>query len=106
VLAAAAAVVLTIFGRLLDMLGMRVAEGASERIGTELRATMFERAMTRSPSTNGRKVTTMSRIIKPVMNRGESGWRRKSWAAGAGAATAAGAVGESSPPSPPRSLGG
>jgi ABC-type multidrug transport system fused ATPase/permease subunit len=48
VLAAAAAVTLTIIGGLLDMASLRVAEGASERIGTELRATMFERAMTRS----------------------------------------------------------
>jgi ABC-type multidrug transport system fused ATPase/permease subunit len=48
VMAAAAAVVLTIVGGLLDMASLRVAEGASERIGTELRTTMFERAMTRS----------------------------------------------------------
>jgi ABC-type multidrug transport system fused ATPase/permease subunit len=48
VLAAATAVILTILGGLLDMVSLRVAEGASERIGTELRTTMFERAMTRS----------------------------------------------------------
>jgi ATP-binding cassette, subfamily B, bacterial len=48
VLAAAAAVALTIIGGLLDMASMRVAEGAAERIGAELRTTMFERAMTRS----------------------------------------------------------
>jgi ATP-binding cassette subfamily B protein len=48
VLAAAAAVTLTIIGGLLDMASMRVAEGASERIGTALRTRMFERAMTLS----------------------------------------------------------
>jgi ABC-type multidrug transport system fused ATPase/permease subunit len=48
ILAAAAAVVLTIASGLLEMASMRVAEGASERIGTELRTRMFERAMTRS----------------------------------------------------------
>jgi ABC-type multidrug transport system fused ATPase/permease subunit len=47
-LAAAATVVLTTLDGLLDMATLRTAEGAAERIGTALRATMFERAMTRS----------------------------------------------------------
>jgi ABC-type multidrug transport system fused ATPase/permease subunit len=47
-LAAAATVVLTTVDGLLDMATLRTAEGAAERIGTALRATMFERAMTRS----------------------------------------------------------
>jgi ATP-binding cassette, subfamily B, bacterial len=48
VLAAAATVVLTTVDGLLDMATLRTAEGAAERIGTALRATMFERAMTLS----------------------------------------------------------
>ncbi len=48
VLAAAATVVLTTVDGLLEMATLRTAEGAAERIGTALRATMFERAMTRS----------------------------------------------------------
>jgi ATP-binding cassette, subfamily B, bacterial len=48
VLAGAATVVLTTVNGLLDMATLRTAEGAAERIGTALRATMFERAMTRS----------------------------------------------------------
>lgn len=48
VLAAAATVVLTVVDGLLEMATLRIAEGAAERIGAGLRATMFERAMTRS----------------------------------------------------------
>src|SRR3954447_26220528 len=48
VLAGAASVVLIVVDGLLELVIMRTAEGAAERIGTALRATMFERAMTRS----------------------------------------------------------
>jgi ABC-type multidrug transport system fused ATPase/permease subunit len=48
VMAAAISVVITIVDGLLSMASLRIAEGASERIGAELRTTMFERAMTRS----------------------------------------------------------
>ncbi|WUJ74622.1 ABC transporter ATP-binding protein/permease [Kribbella soli] len=48
VLAGAASVGLTIVDGLLELVIMQTAEGAAERIGAALRATMFERAMTRS----------------------------------------------------------
>ncbi len=48
ILAAAATVVLTVLDGLLEMATLRTAEGAAERIGAALRATMFERVMTRS----------------------------------------------------------
>ncbi|HET6296574.1 MAG TPA: ABC transporter ATP-binding protein [Kribbella sp.] len=48
ILAAVATVFLTTVNGLLDMVSLRLAEGAAERIGADLRATMFERTMTRS----------------------------------------------------------
>ncbi|WP_432893718.1 ABC transporter ATP-binding protein [Kribbella sp. CA-245084] len=48
VLAAAAGVLLSAIVGLLDMASLRTVEGAAERIGASLRATMFQRTMTRS----------------------------------------------------------
>lgn len=48
VLAGAATVLLSAAIGLLDMASLRTAEGAAERIGAALRATMFQRTMTRS----------------------------------------------------------
>jgi ABC-type multidrug transport system fused ATPase/permease subunit len=48
VLAAGAGIVLSAVIGLLDMAGVRTVEGAAERIGASLRATMFQRTMTRS----------------------------------------------------------
>jgi ABC-type multidrug transport system fused ATPase/permease subunit len=48
VLAGAATILLSAAIGLLDMAGLRTAEGAAERIGASLRATMFHQAMTRS----------------------------------------------------------
>ncbi|MER7247448.1 ABC transporter ATP-binding protein [Kribbella sp. NPDC000426] len=48
VLAAAASVLLSAIVGLLDMASLRTVEGAAERIGAALRATMFQRTMTRS----------------------------------------------------------
>ena len=47
-LAALAGVVLSAIIGLLDMASLRTVEGAAERIGASLRATMFQRTMTRS----------------------------------------------------------
>ena len=47
-LAAAASVLLSAIVGLLDMASLRTVEGAAERIGASLRATMFQRTMTRS----------------------------------------------------------
>ncbi|MGW7681515.1 ABC transporter ATP-binding protein [Kribbella sp. NPDC054772] len=47
-LAAAASVLLSAIVGLLDMASLRSVEGAAERIGASLRATMFQRTMTRS----------------------------------------------------------
>ncbi|WP_371402208.1 ABC transporter ATP-binding protein/permease [Kribbella sp. NBC_00662] len=48
VLAAVASVLLSAVVGLLDMASLRTVEGAAERIGASLRATMFQRTMTRS----------------------------------------------------------
>ncbi|GAA1533882.1 ABC transporter ATP-binding protein [Kribbella lupini] len=48
VFAALATVVLSAAIGLLDMAGLRIVEGAAERIGAGLRATMFQQTMTRS----------------------------------------------------------
>jgi ABC-type multidrug transport system fused ATPase/permease subunit len=48
VLAAAATILLSAAIGLLDTASLRTAEGAAERIGVALRATMFQRTMTRS----------------------------------------------------------
>src|SRR4051794_242797 len=48
VLAGAGTILLSAAIGLLDMAGLRTAEGAAERIGAALRATMFQRTMTRS----------------------------------------------------------
>lgn len=47
-LAAAGSVILSAVVGLLDMASLRTVEGAAERIGASLRATMFQRTMTRS----------------------------------------------------------
>jgi ABC-type multidrug transport system fused ATPase/permease subunit len=57
-----------------DMATMRVAEGASERIGAELRTTMFERAMTRSlrwhdPMRSGELVSRLNTDVGRVQDR-------------------------------------
>jgi ABC-type multidrug transport system fused ATPase/permease subunit len=48
ILAAAASVLLSAIVGLLDMASLRTVEGAAERIGASLRATMFQHTMTRS----------------------------------------------------------